>query len=334
MGYLVGENFFQDNEIKSFCTAAGDNSTKPSVDLNELKDFFSAVLGLFEEDPTDGVPLVDRLQEDWDIFSSREKGVEILSNVHAWGGSLPAPEAPVKYKEDVACVCAPWKTLKDDLRNKKRFLIDITDLLDHSWDKLLGMSQPLDPTMTYYRARIHGECQEDPYSCDQMGAPPREKCTSGRANVIGIPCLYLCDDEETTLYEVRAIYQDEASIGQFRQENSSENILIADFANTQSLYYWYTNYPDNWTDVVKQRLLTKLISRDLSRPKRRYDTEIEYIPTQFICEFVREISGVQGVRFESSLHPGHTNLVLFYPELMRCVDVRAKRVEEVIINAK
>ena len=118
---------------------------------------------------------------------------------------------------------------------------------------------------------------------EEMGAPPREKSTAGRANVNGIPCLYLCDESETVLYEVRAAYLDEISVGTFIQKDKNKQIKIADFSSTLSLYANY--FEPDWTDLIKSRLLTSVISRDLSKPMRRYDSELEYIPTQFICEF-------------------------------------------------
>ncbi len=53
------------------------------------------------------------------------------------------------------------------------------------------------------------------------------------------------------------------------------------------------------------------ISIDLSKPMRRYDNEIEYIPTQFICEFIKVFTGASGIKFSSSLHPSGNNFVIF-----------------------
>lgn len=66
---------------------------------------------------------------------------------------------------------------------------------------------------------------------------------------------------------------------------------------------------------------------------RRYDTEVEYIPTQFICEFIKVYTGASGIRFSSSLHPTGKNVVMFEQELMQCIDVVLKKVISVNLKA-
>ena len=75
------------------------------------------------------------------------------------------------------------------------------------------------------------------------------------------------------------------------------------------------------------------IGRDLSKPLRRHDSELEYIPTQFICEYLRYTYGVDGIMFKSSLHVDGINYVIFNHELMECVDVVQYQITSVIINA-
>ncbi|MNT95625.1 hypothetical protein D3C72_2375400 [compost metagenome] len=66
---------------------------------------------------------------------------------------------------------------------------------------------------------------------------------------------------------------------------------------------------------------------------RRYDSEIEYIPTQFICEFIRIFTGASGIRFSSSLHPTGKNIVMFDQELMECRQVFLKKVNSMNLKA-
>ena len=80
---------------------------------------------------------------------------------------------------------------------------------------------------------------------------------------------------------------------------------------------------------VKQKLL-QAISHDLSKPLRRYDTELEYVPTQLICEYCK-LNGIDGIRFESSLHKGGINLVLFDANKADCISVVSKEIKKVEI---
>ena len=83
---------------------------------------------------------------------------------------------------------------------------------------------------------------------------------------------------------------------------------------------------------IKSTLLKQLISKDLSKPMRRYDSELDYIPTQFICEFIRVFIDVDGIKFKSSLHKFGNNLVIFDQHIMGCTDVKRVQVSAVDIH--
>jgi hypothetical protein len=104
----------------------------------------------------------------------------------------------------------------------------------------------------------------------------------------------LCQDEETTYYEVRALYLDRLSVAQFRVK---ENLDILDFTSKLSLYVAFSNATETLSDVIVKQKLLQAISHDLSKPLRRYDTELEYVPTQLICEYCK-LNGIDGIRFE------------------------------------
>ncbi len=57
----------------------------------------------------------------------------------------------------------------------------------------------------FYRARVIPSGVKE-LSTKEMSCPPKNKATAGRANPLAILYLYLCQDEETTYYEVRALY--------------------------------------------------------------------------------------------------------------------------------
>lgn len=163
-----------------------------------------------------------------------------------------------------------------------------------------------------------------------MSSPPAQYASAGRANPIGIPYLYLSDNQETILYEVRASYLDEISVAIFTKNEEYQNeIIISDFTEIPTLYH-----PNDVNKKIKSTLLKQLISRDLSKPMRRYDSEIDYIPTQFICEFIKIFTNVQGIKFRSSLHNTGSNLVLFNQETMKCRSVKKVQISKVNIKAR
>ena len=93
------------------------------------------------------------------------------------------------------------------------------------------------------------------------------------------------------------------------------------------------NNIDNIISFAIGRLLRDVISQDLSKPMRRYDSELEYIPTQFICEFIRVITGADGIQFNSSLDQDGVNVVLFNPKDINCIGVELHQVEKIAIKS-
>ncbi|MFQ9061839.1 MAG: RES domain-containing protein [Oscillospiraceae bacterium] len=61
-----------------------------------------------------------------------------------------------------------------------------------------------------------------------MSAPPAGKSSEGRANARGITCLYVANDVDTTLHEVRAGVFDFVCVGAFRLK---EDITVVDLAS-------------------------------------------------------------------------------------------------------
>lgn len=132
------------------------------------------------------------------------------------------------------------------------------------------------------------------------------------------------------MYEIRAAYLDEVSIGTFQLKPPIDQpVLIADFTETIAIFH-----PSRIGEKIKATLLKEKISADLSKPMRRYDSELDYIPTQFICEFIKIYTGVKGIKFRSSLHSVGNNFVIFDQGLFTCTNVRKVKVHNVRISVQ
>ncbi len=127
---------------------------------------------------------------------------------------------------------------------------------------------------------------------------------------------------------MRATYLDEVSIGTFKVKEGKEIILV-DFNEDASVF----SKVDKIVEYTKSMLLKKSISKDLSKPIRRYDSELEYIPTQFICEYIRYITDKKGIIFNSSLHNGGKNIVLFEQDKVERINVDLHCITNVDISA-
>lgn len=307
------------------CTVC-DSKNQPVKALSELFDFFQELIDNFKIDEN-GKPLASKIQSDWGFFSSDNTADKILNYV------LPnlqtdviSSAVKVEYTDDITENYAHWEILKEELKWKNRFVVNIERLEELGWDGFFNTQFKLNQQTPLFRARLHHQSGMLAYTPEEMICPPKEFASGGRANPSGIPFLYLSDSPETVLYEIRASYLDELSIGTFELNREFESIKLVDF--TEDAYLFQPN-STSINKTIKAKLLRQKISGDLSKPMRRYDSELEYIPTQFICEFIRVFTGAFGIRFNSSLHLNGNNIVLFDQNLMTCMSVKKVKIHSV-----
>tara|TARA_R110000751_G_scaffold110711_3_gene208416 strand:+ start:4593 stop:5642 length:1050 start_codon:yes stop_codon:yes gene_type:complete len=322
-------NFIESNSKESSNCSYCDNPESKVIDLEELLDFFSEFIDIFIPDDELGQPILELINQDWEIFNPTTSSSSLLNDIlNSIGSNIKNDTERVLYIEDINECVDYWEILKDDLKWRRRFLLDIDTIFGLGWDTFFDSIKEFSKDKILYRARIHKNENQYPYPLIEMGSPDKQYATNGRANPEGIPYLYLSENYETTLYETRVTYLDEVSVGSFRLIKDEE-VKLVDFTN-------YTSPFLNMGDIVenaKSRLLQEKISIDLSRPIRRYDSHLEYLPTQFICEFIRYITGADGIVFDSSLHEGGINYVVFTEEKFECIAVDKYHVTSVNIEA-
>ncbi|WP_435579817.1 RES family NAD+ phosphorylase [Gilvibacter sp.] len=332
-------NCFSDKELIAFIKAQGSISTcgicgtgdTHTILLDELVDFFQELIDNFTPDET-GLSLRNKIQGDWSLFSSRQVAATVLDNVlPKLKTQITHSDFTVNYQEEILDNISYWEELKEELKWNMRFVTNINYLTEELfWDSFFETQYELDNKTTLFRARVHHKNEQSTYLSDEMKSPPREIARGGRVNPPGIPTLYLSDNKKTVLYEVRATYLDDVTIGEFVLDGA-ESIKIVDFTEDTSLFYIEGLKPID--EIIKGKLLRDKISSDLSKPMRRFDSELEYIPTQFICEFIRVFTGAEGIRFKSSLHPPGNNLVIFNQDLMSCTSTYTERVNKVDLDS-
>lgn len=325
---------FSDGELKDFirsnaqeigvCECCGESGLV--VDLKELYDFFYAVSSLYESNIASHLPFVEKVQSDWNIFSSKANAEKIMSFLNQAGVIKLLPSTNIEEIAEISSCAEAWDTLKAEVRNKFRFFSDIHSF---NWDSYISSNYILKKGDVLFRSRIIPEGAELLTPKD-MSCPPPLKATPGRANPIGIPYLYLCDNECTTFYETRCLYLDRVALGRFLV---TRDLNIVDFEAKLNLFYAFSaaDNSDSLIESVKQRRVLDLISKEMSKPLRRFDTEIEYIPTQLMCEYCKQI-GADGIKFTSSLDPSGCNIVLFNPDDAKCTKVYTKEITSVKIE--
>lgn len=329
-------NCFKDEELihyieseskeNGLCECCNSKVETPVLNIEELLDFFIELNSIFCEH-TDGIELTKFVQSEWNIFSDENCANLILSYVSANNNSCIQPNMKVRYIPEIDTLDVVWGRMKDKIKWESRYLVDIEEEL--GWDPMLGYNLFSISQGDFFRTRINPDGSNEKIDISEMGHPHKEKATSGRANPQGIPYLYLSKDLETTLYEARVSFLDIVTVATF---TIKEELNIVDFVGEGSLF------DTDIKETVKRIILKRIISRDMSRPIRRFDSELEYIPTQHICEYIKYRTNADGIRFKSSLHNDGINLVLFNEEklvrtstqLRKIIDVRILS-EEIIM---
>ncbi|NNJ81578.1 MAG: RES family NAD+ phosphorylase, partial [Flavobacteriaceae bacterium] len=72
----------------------------------------------------------------------------------------------------------------------------------------------------------------------------------------------------------------------------------------------------------------RTLQKELSLPIRKQDKEIDYIPTQYLSEFIKSI-GYEGVEFQSSLYSAGHNLAVFDSSKFDCKKVDVYEIQNI-----
>jgi len=330
-------NCFQDQEIIGFINSQGTEhtcdfcgSSSTAIEIDELADFISPIFTIYEPSSEMSLRLYDYIQSDWSLFSDTAHGGDLVNQLLSILEIELNSSSTVKHIDFVYEGVRAWTEFKKTIKGQKRFLHNTADFIDSTDALLVKLENSLSRSTNLYRARIHHNLNDTrPFSSDKMGVPPQMLSTEGRANPKGIPYLYLPKEIKTTLYEVRGSYLDFISIGTFRLK-PGEVLNILDLSINKRTSPFYSEDIKTFT---KQLLLANQISEDLSKPLHRYDSELEYIPTQFICEYARYNLNADGVQYKSSLHQGGINIVIFNYDKLECTGVELNQISEIKLSS-
>lgn len=221
-----------------------------------------------------------------------------------------------------------WADFVISIKSKFRFHTDIFK------KEILGKYCPylervLQQDQVLYRARISNK---EGFATDKMGAPPKELVKAGRINPEGLNYLYLSDSRETTVYETRASLHDYVCIGEFR---AVKDIKVIDLTGLDKISVFN---PDlDYAFHAINRVHLKRINDEIAKPVRNSDSHLEYLPTQYICDYIKSIPleigseelKYDGIMYKSTITNNSYNIAIFNPELFKCVTTEIKQINQV-----
>ncbi len=311
------------------CEFCGTKSIK-IVDSREMAEFFQQPIDLYKPSEKGDDFLCDLIQIEWQIFNLNSEKINVLLSDMFSEESLIDPNLFSKKVINQAInspkskdLLDQWNNLKKEIVNTNRFFIENVIDLDLLEKYLKDKRKFYKSGSLFYRGRIS---KKEGIDIKDIGKPPVEKATSGRANPKGIPYLYLSTDKETTLYETRATYLDYVTIGTFELKEDVEIVKLrtVDILNP---------FEENLYEKIIYQPFLRNLEKELSRPLRRYESELEYLPTQYLCEFIKHI-GLEGVEYGSAMTKSGVNVAFFEDSKFSCVNMEIVEVEniDIIIN--
>lgn len=328
-------NCFSDQGLKSRVEAASsakgncdfcDSRNIAVLDCEALSGPFEQLFELYVNHPTaekslkheQPVLLHEHLRTYWKtLFNTtllKDKDIKQLVNQIGRGTELfnaDLFEQPVELSLLVGTKAVPaedlelkWDLFSEEIKRTNRFFISEmidTDTLNSVLARLV-ITYPVGTV--FYRARI----SDTLLSIKELGKPPYELTTPGRANPVGIPYLYVSDSEETTLYETRVALHEGISIGKFVLTEPLNVISLKNIANFGPFEILDRGFVTE--EFIRFRPYLQKLENELSRPVRKQDVHLDYLPTQFLCEYIKS-EGFDGVEYKSAMNENGYNLAIF-----------------------
>lgn len=326
-----GDRGLRRSIIPSKSTSQGqcDYCHTQDVDLvspSELADVFELLMSAYARDEA-GLTPAEFMKKDWGLFPKLDK-----ANATVLLGDILDDGAIVRQRFSASSTytssgLVQWETLKSELKHRNRYFLD--EAIDQ--DTLKGLMDLLhtdDLPEVWYRARIITD--ENPYDIGQMGMPPRRLVSHGRANPPGIPYLYLGSLPETAIAEIRPHTGETACVADFTINGRLTAVDLRDPRKSVS--------PFELADAsAVGQLLADLpflerLGLELTIPVLPRGAAIDYIPSQFLCEFIKK-SGYDGVVYRSSVSDG-INLALFSEGRVTGGAVEVYEVSSVLVDVK
>lgn len=311
------------------CSYCGSKDTL-LVAPKELFEYFELLISAYRSDGC-GKLLIEHFRQDWGLFDHPSmddpRAKDLLAEIMEDGNITREKFSPIEISGNRL---GEWEKLRDELMYRNRFFPSANINLERLESLLssLALDQGEFP-VNWFRARI--QVGDNPYSAENMGAPPKRDASHGRANPAGIPYLYLGSNPKTAVSEVRPHTGEIACIMDFTTPN---NLKLVDLRQPRKAVSPFLL--EDAEEVREMRSDIPFLERlgdELTRPVVPQAAAIDYTPSQYLCEFIKKC-GYDGVLYRSSVVSDGINLALFDPACARPGTISQYRVTRVSVEAE
>jgi len=299
-----------------------------------LVELYTEILYLGDPGPAnDGKFLWDRVNCDWHVFSFADqlKQQQLFSAIFVERppnvpldkdvvlkdpdilDSTSCPEILGWYDSPSVTEMERWEDFTNEIRTRNRYFPSKKIHLKTLAQLLSSQEHRLAEGTALFRARIC-ENRTKAYPRKKMGKPPVHisATQSGRANPIGIPYLYVASDTHTAIAEVRPNVGDLVTVGTFI---TNDELVVLDLRSPRITdpFRW----GNNLRFITQYIVFLRRLGAELSKTVSRTQAEVDYIPLQYLCEFIRKRK-YQGVMYGSSVAKTGYNIAVFDDSKLAC----------------
>ncbi len=299
-----------------YCASKKVNIIEPK----ELNYYFQPLFALYEE-VEDGFSLAQLLKDDWFLFQDldNENIINLLENILDIKLNL---YKAIKQTQDKIF---KWQEFKEELKHQNRYfplsapnVDDLKTLLEY-----VVVSDKIPNFL--YRARVNIDTEK--IDMKEMGKPPKKLSTAGRANPIGIPYLYTASNPKTAIAEIRPHKGDSVTVARFKV---TEDLKLADLRNPRKTISPFMQDEDGLKQIFKDLDCLSHLGEELSKPILPRDAHLEYLSSQYLCEFIKH-SGFDGVIYKSSVGDGD-NYAIFNDDKLKAINTEVYYIENIEIR--
>lgn len=211
-----------------------------------------------------------------------------------------------------------WKDFENfeaSVRSKYRFIhsSEVNDFLENLKETLPVRARKIALDTICFRSQIGYDTYESEGQIGACGYPSeRMKPTSkvrreGRANPKGISYLYLSNDGDTSLAELRPHKGELISLAEFRIARELNVVDCVSRSKRYDLFGCYFNPPVSQEEIGDA--IWSKIGSSFSKPVSNNDSSSDYVPTQVLAELFKS-ENFDGICFKSGMREG-LNYLLF-----------------------
>ena len=223
----------KENRKKGDCSFCGSKNIEViPVDDLEIKVFFESLIDIYVEEDEKGEQtsaelIKNILKVKWNIFSNNitpEKIEKFLRKLLPTKVNFFKKRLVLKLGNEKDKICKEkntWIDFVEEIKGKNRFHTKILELKNLGYF-LTSLEEEIKNNKLLYRGRI--SLNKEKFLTKEMGAPPSPK--NGRVNPDGIRSLYVAEEVETTIHEIRAIKHDYVCIGTFKLKKNHRVKII------------------------------------------------------------------------------------------------------------